>query len=91
MPTSAELVVGAVAIEVVTLAVFSAVDLSGVVSLLAFAGSAHAVAVVAADVGAVVLAAVGVQILRPNLVRAALALTSDATIVTPDENRGNAA
>lgn len=83
MLTSAELVVGAVAVEVVALAVLPGVDLRGVLPLLAFARAAHAVAVVAADVRAVVFSAVGVQVFRPHLVLAALAKAPDAAVVAP--------
>ena len=82
--TSTELVVGAVAVEVVTLAVLAAVALLGVLPLLALTRAAHAVAVVAADVCAVAHAAVSVQILRPHLVSAALTLLPDTAIVTAD-------
>lgn len=80
--TSTELVVGAVTVEVVTLAVGAAVDLGGVLSLLTLAGAADAVPVVAADVGAVVLSTVGVQVLGSNLVFAALTESSDTALVT---------
>lgn len=82
--TSAELVVGSVTVEVVTLAELAAVDLFGVVPLLAFAGAAHTVPVVAADIRPVVFTTVGVQVLRPHIVLAALAQMPDATLVTPD-------
>lgn len=85
--TSTELVVGAVTVEVVTLAVLAAVDLGRVLPLLTLARAAHAVAVVAADVGAVVLPAVGVQVLGAHLVFAALAQTPDAALVTPGTGR----
>lgn len=80
--SSTELVVGAVTVEVVTLAVGAAVDLGGVLSLLTLAGAADAVPVVAADVGAVVLSTVGVQVLGSNLVFAALTESSDTALVT---------
>lgn len=85
--TSAELVVGAVTVEVVALAVLAAVDLRGILSLLALAGAADAVAVVAADIRTVVFSAVGIQVLCPHFVFAALAKTSDAAVITPDATK----
>lgn len=86
--TSAELVVGAVTVEVVALAELAAVDLCRILSLLAFAGAADTVAIVAADIRTVVFSAVGIQVLCPHFVFAALAKTPDTSLITPDtENR----
>ena len=82
--TSAELVVGAVTVEVVALAVLAAVNLGGVIPLLAFAGPANTVTVVATDICAVVFPAVGVQVLGADFVFAALAEPADTAVVTPD-------
>lgn len=82
--TSAQLVSGAVAVEVVALAELAAVPLLGVVPLLALARAAHAVAVAAADVRAVVLAAGAVHVLGGHVVAAAFALPPDAPLVTPE-------
>lgn len=62
----------------------AAVPLLGVVSRLAFTVAAHTVAVVAADVGAVVFAAGPVHVLRGHVVAAALALSSHASLVAPE-------
>lgn len=87
-PTSAELVVGAVAVEVVALAVLATVDFCGIVPLLAFTGAADTVAVVAADICTVVFSAVGIQVLCAHFVFAALTKTPDTSVVTPDaQNR----
>lgn len=82
--TSAELVSRAVAVEVVTLAELPAVPLLRVLPRLALAGAAHALPVVAADVGAVVLAAGPVHVLRGHFVAAALALPAHATVFAPE-------
>lgn len=82
--TSTQHVVGAVAVEVVALAVLATVDFCGILPFLALAGAADAVAVVAADVGAVVFPAVGVQVLGVDVVLAALAHAPDTSFVTPD-------
>ena len=81
--TSTQLVVGAVTVEVVTLAELSAVAFLRVLPLLALTGSTHAVSVVAADVRAVVLAAVLVHVLAGHLVGATLTLSADPPLVTP--------
>lgn len=85
--TSAELVVGAVAVEVVAFAELAAVRLCRIIPLPALTGTADAVAVVAADVRAVVFPAVGVQILGPDVVLAALARLPDASFVAPETQR----
>lgn len=82
--TSAQQVPRAVAVEVVALAVQAAVPLVGILPLLALAGAAHALAVVAANVGAVVLAACAVHVLSRHVVAAAFALFAHAAFVTPD-------
>lgn len=82
--TSAQLVVGSVAVEIVALAELAIVDLCGILSLLAFAGATDAVAVVAADICTVVFSALGVQVLGLPLVPAALAETADASLVAPE-------
>lgn len=81
--TSTELVVRPVTVEVVTLAVLATVDLSWNVPLLALAGAADAVTVVAADICTVVFSAVGIQVFCPHLVFAALTKTSNTSFVTP--------
>jgi len=70
--TSAELVVGAVTAEVVTLAELSAVYLLWVFSFLALTCSTDAFSIVAADVRPVIHAAVRVQIVCQELILAAL-------------------
>lgn len=82
--TSTQLVSRAVTVEVVTLAVLPAVPLLGVVSLLALTCAAHAVSVVAADVGAVVFAAGPVHILCCHVVAAALALSAYTSFITSE-------
>lgn len=82
--TSTQHVVGAVAVEVVTLAVLATVDFCGILPFFALAGAADAVAVVAADIGTVAGSAVGVQVLCEEVFRAALAHTPDTPLVTPD-------
>lgn len=82
--TSTELVVGAVAVEVVALAELAAIDLGGVLALLADAGAADALTVVAADVvRAVGFPAVCVHVVRSDVVSAALAGLPDASVVAP--------
>lgn len=86
--TSAELVVRPVTVEVVALAVQATVDLCRIVPLLAFTGATDTVTVVAADIRTVVFSAVGIQVLCPHFVFAALANTPDTSVITPDiENR----
>lgn len=80
--TSTEFVVGAVTVEVVTLAELSAVAFLRVLPLLALAGSTDAVSVVAADVRPVVLATVLVHVLAGDVVAAALTLPANTTLVT---------
>lgn len=82
--TSTQHVVGAVAVEVVTLAVLPAVAFRRIQPLLALAGATDAVSVVAADVGTVVFPAVCVQILCVHVVLAALTHAADTSLVTPD-------
>jgi len=82
--TSAQFVPRAVTVEVVTLAVQAAVPLFGLVSLLALACAAHALSVVAADVGAVVLATGPVHVLRGHIVAAAFTLSAHAALITPE-------
>ena len=87
--TFAQLVPGAVTVEVVTLAVLACVPLVGVVvPLLALARAADAVSVVAADVGAVVPPTGLVHVLRGHVVAAALALSAHASFVAPVRWRG---
>lgn len=86
--TPAELVVVAVAAEVVALAEAAAVALLGVVPDLALAHAAHALPVVAADVRAVVLAAVAVHVLRGHVVAAALAVAAHPPLVAPEGPTG---
>lgn len=83
-PTSAQFVSGAVTVEVVTLAVLSAVPLLGVVSLLALTCAAHTVSVVAADVRTVVFAAGAVHVLGCHIVAAAFALSAHTFFITPE-------
>lgn len=82
--TSAQLVVGSVAVEIVALAELAIVDLCRILSLMAFAGAADAVAVFAADVRTVVFPALGVQVLGLPLVPAALAEAAYAALVAPE-------
>lgn len=89
--TSTQHVVGAVAVEVVTLAVLAAVDFCGILPFFALAGAADTVAVVAADIGTVVFSAVGVQVLCVDVILAALAHTPDTAFVTPDTAKTRAA
>ncbi len=70
--TSAELVVGAVTAEVVTLAEHSAVYLLWVFSFLALTRSTDTFSIVAADARPIILAAVRVQIVCQKLILAAL-------------------
>lgn len=86
--TSAQLVVGSVAVEIVALAELAVVDLGRILSLLAFAGAADTVAVVAADICAVVFSALGVQVLGLPLVPATLAETADTPLVAPETEDG---
>lgn len=86
--TSAELVVGSVAVEIVALAVLAVVDLCRIVSFLAFAGAADTVAVVAADIRTIVFSAFGVQVLGLPLVSAALADTANASLIAPETEDG---
>lgn len=83
-PTSTQFVSGAVTVEVVTLAVLSAVPLLGVVSLLALTCAAHTVSVVAADVRTVVFAAGAVHVLGCHIVAAAFALSAHTFFITPE-------
>lgn len=86
--TSAELVVGAVAVEVVTLAVLATVDLCRIVTFLAFTGSADTVTVVAADICTIVFSAVCVQVVSPDFIFAALTKAADTALITPEtQNR----
>lgn len=82
--TSAQLVVGSVTVEIVALAELAVVDLCRILSLLAFAGAADTVAIVAANICTVVLPALGVQVLSLTLVPAALAKTADTSFVAPE-------
>lgn len=84
--TSAEFIVGTVAVEVVALAVFAAVAFLGIVPLLALTGAAHALAVVAADVCTVVLAAVLVQVLGGHLVLTTFTLSANTSLIAPERN-----
>ncbi len=84
MLTSTQFVSRAVTVEVVTLAVLSAVPLLRVVSLLALTRAAHAVSVVAADVGAVVFTAGPVHVFRGHIVAAAFALSAHTSFITPE-------
>lgn len=81
--TSTELVVGAVTVEVVTLAVLATVDLGRILPLLAFTSATDTVTIVAADVCAVVLPAVCIQILCAHFIFAALAKTPNSPVITP--------
>lgn len=85
--TSTELVGGAVAVEVVTLAVLAAVVLLRVVPLLTLALAAHTFAVVAAEVGAVVLAAGLFKVLTGHLVFPALTLSANTILITPGNSK----
>lgn len=87
MLTSAELIVGAVTVEVVTLAVFATVDLCRILPLLAFAGAADTVAIVATDICAIVFSAVGIQVLCPDFVFTTLADTPNTPFITPDRKQ----
>lgn len=80
--SSAELVVGAVAVEVVALAVLATVNFCRILPLLAFAGATDAVAVVATDIRSVVFPAVGIEVLCPDFIFAALTFTPDTSLVT---------
>lgn len=82
--TSTQHVVGAVAVEVVALAVLPAVAFCGILPLFALAGAADAVSVVAADVRTVVFSAVCVQVLCVHVILAALTHAPDTSCVTPD-------
>lgn len=82
--TTAELIVGSVAVEIVALAELAVVDLCRILSLLAFAGAADTVTVVAANVRAIVFSAFGVQVLGLPLVSAALAGAANASLVAPE-------
>lgn len=79
--SSAELVVRAITVEVVTLAVLAAVDLCGVVSLFAFTCATDTVSVVAADICTVISSAVGIQILSADLIFAALTQAPNTPLV----------
>lgn len=85
--TSTELVVGSVAVEVVALAVLAVVDLCRILSLLAFAGAADTVAVVAADIRTIVFSAFGVQVFGLPLVSAALADAANASLIAPETEK----
>lgn len=82
--TSTEFIIGAVAVEVVALAEFAAVAFFGIVPFLALAGAAHALAVIAADVRAVVLAAVLVQVLGRHLVFSTFTLPANTALIAPE-------
>lgn len=82
--TSTELVVGSVTVEIVALAVQAAVDLCGILSLLAFTAATDTVTVVAADISTIVFPAVGIQILCLTFVSAALTETPNASLIAPD-------
>lgn len=84
--TSTEFIVGTVTVEVVALAVFAAVAFFGIVPLFALAGAAHALAVVAADVCAVVLAAILVQVLGGHLVLATFTLSANTSLIASEMN-----
>lgn len=85
--TSTELVVGAVAVEVVTLTVLATVVLLWVVPLLTFALAAHTLAIVAAEIGAVVLAAGLLQVLAGHLVFPALTLSANTILIAPTNRK----
>ena len=87
--TSTELVVGAVTVEVVTLAVLATVDLGRVVSFLALTGATDTVSIVTADICAVVFAAVGIQILRSHLIFTALAQPTNTPLIAPERTMTN--
>lgn len=81
--TTTQLVAGAIAAEVVTLAELAAVSLLGVLPVLALAPAAHAVSIVAADVGGVVFATGPVHVFCGHVVAAAFALSAHASLITP--------
>lgn len=83
--TTTQFVAGAVAAEVVTLAELAAVSLLGVLPVLALAPAAHAVSVVAADVGGVVFATGPVHVFCGHVVAAAFALSAHASLITPEK------
>lgn len=82
--TATQFVSRTVTVEVVTLAVLAAVPLLRVVSLLALTCAAHAVSVVAADVGPVVFTAGPVHVLCGHVVAAALTLSAHTAFITPE-------
>lgn len=86
--TSAQLVIGSIAVEIVALAELAVVDLRRDLSLLAFAGPTDTVTVVAANICTVVFPALGVQVLGLALVPAALAQTADTSFVAPETEDG---
>lgn len=82
--TSTEFVVGAVTVEVVTLAELPTVAFLWVLSLLTLTGSTHTVSVVAADVCTVVFTAALIQVFAGHLVGAALTLSTNTALIAPD-------
>ncbi len=85
--TSTEFIIGAVTVEVVTLAEFAAVAFFRIVSLLALAGATHALSVIAADVRAVVLAAVLVQVFGGHLVFSTFTLPAHTSLIAPERTQ----
>lgn len=85
--TSAEFIIRAVAVEVVTFAEFSAVAFFGIFPLLALASATHALAIIAADVRAVVLAAVLVQVLGGHLIFPAFTLPANTSFIAPERTQ----
>lgn len=83
--TTTQLVAGAIAAEVVTLAELAAVSLLGVLPVLALAPAAHTVSIVAADVGGVVFATGPVHVFCGHVVAAAFALSAHASLITPEK------
>lgn len=81
--SSAEFIVGTVAVEVVALAELAAVAFLRIVSFLALAGAAHTLAIVTADVRAVVLTAILVQVLSGHLVFTTFTLSANTSLIAP--------
>lgn len=88
--TSAQLVVGSVTVEIVALAELAIIDLCGILSLLAFAGAADTVTIVAADICTVVFPAFGIQVLGLTLVPATFTETANTPFVAPETRDGSA-
>lgn len=85
--TSAQFVVGSVAVEVVTFTVLPFIPLFWIVSFLAFTRSTDTVSVFATDLCAIVHAAVCIQILCPDIIFATFTNPSNTSLIASSKSQ----